>query len=49
VIADASINGHEVVAIGGGRRGVNIHIAPSDLIAASAAVVVDVTTDSNQG
>jgi Cys-tRNA(Pro) deacylase len=45
VIADASITGHDVVAIGGGRRGVNVHLAPSDLIAATAADVVDVTID----
>jgi Cys-tRNA(Pro)/Cys-tRNA(Cys) deacylase len=44
VIADASINDHQIVAIGGGRRGVNVHIAPADLIAATAATVVDVTT-----
>ena len=43
VIADASISDLEVVAIGGGRRGVNVHIAPADLIAATVAEVVDVT------
>jgi Cys-tRNA(Pro)/Cys-tRNA(Cys) deacylase len=44
VIADASIGDHEIVAIGGGRRGVNVHLAPADLIAATNADVVDVTT-----
>jgi Cys-tRNA(Pro)/Cys-tRNA(Cys) deacylase len=44
VIADASIDGLPVVAIGGGQRGVNVHIAPADLVAATAAEVVDVTT-----
>ncbi len=44
VIADASIRGVDNVAIGGGRRGVNIHIAPDDLIAAVRAEVADVTT-----
>jgi Cys-tRNA(Pro) deacylase len=43
VIADASIAGHEVVSIGGGARGVNIHLTPADLIAAVGAEVVDVT------
>lgn len=43
VIADASVTGHPVVAIGGGARGVNLHLAPSDLVAALAAEVVDVT------
>lgn len=44
VIADASITGLEVVAIGGGARGVNVHVAPADLIAATGAEVVDITT-----
>ena len=44
VIADASILGRPRVAIGGGARGVNIHLSAADLIAASGAVVADVTT-----
>ncbi len=43
VIADASIEGLEVVAIGGGARGVNVHLAPADLVAATGAQVVDIT------
>jgi Cys-tRNA(Pro)/Cys-tRNA(Cys) deacylase len=43
VIADASITGLEVVAIGGGARGVNVHLAPADLIAATNAQVEDIT------
>jgi Cys-tRNA(Pro)/Cys-tRNA(Cys) deacylase len=43
VIADASINGLDIVAIGGGRRGVNVHLTPEDLVAATGADVVDVT------
>lgn len=43
VIADASIADLEVVAIGGGARGVNVHIAPADLVAATDAAVVDIT------
>ncbi len=43
VIADASITELERVAIGGGARGVNVHLAPRDLIAALGAEVVDIT------
>jgi Cys-tRNA(Pro) deacylase len=43
VIADASILGQAVVSIGGGVRGVSVHLAPGDLVRALDAVVVDVT------
>jgi Cys-tRNA(Pro)/Cys-tRNA(Cys) deacylase len=43
VIADASIGGLELIAIGGGARGVNVHLAPADLVAATGAQVVDIT------
>ncbi|HEX8940920.1 MAG TPA: YbaK/EbsC family protein [Candidatus Limnocylindrales bacterium] len=43
VIADASILGAERVAIGGGARGVNVHLSPTDLIASLGATVADVT------
>ena len=43
VIADASIEALEVVAIGGGARGVNVHLTPADLVAATNAQVVDIT------
>ena len=43
VIADASIEGLDVVAIGGGARGVNVHLAPADLVAATGAAVVDIS------
>jgi Cys-tRNA(Pro) deacylase len=43
VIADASITGQPVVTVGGGAHGVNIHLAPADLVAALGAEVVDVT------
>ncbi len=49
VIADASIQTLVKVAIGGGRRGVNVHIKPADLIAATNADVVDVTTEEQAG
>jgi Cys-tRNA(Pro)/Cys-tRNA(Cys) deacylase len=44
VMADASIALLDKVAIGGGRRGVNVHLAPQELINATDAAVVDVTT-----
>jgi Cys-tRNA(Pro) deacylase len=43
VIADASILGEPVVAIGGGARGVNLHLAPGDLVRGLDAAVVDVS------
>jgi Cys-tRNA(Pro) deacylase len=43
VIADASILALDVVAIGGGARGVNVHLAPADLVAATGAQPVDIT------
>ena len=43
VLADASIAGLARVAIGGGAPGVNLHLAPDDLVAALRAEVVDVT------
>lgn len=44
VILDASAAALDVVAIGGGARGVNVHLAPADLVAATGAEVVDITT-----
>jgi Cys-tRNA(Pro) deacylase len=43
VIVDASVEGLEVVAIGGGARGVNVHLAPADLVASTGASVVDIS------
>ena len=43
VVADSSIEREPVVSIGGGVRGVNLHLAPSDLIQALDATVVDVS------
>ena len=43
VIADATILDEPLVAIGGGGFGVNIHLAPRDLVTALRAAVVDVT------
>lgn len=44
VVADSSILDLARVAIGGGRRGVNLHLTPADLVAASGADVATVTT-----
>lgn len=43
VIADASIDENEIVAIGGGGHGVNLHVRAGDLIAYLDAAVADVT------
>jgi len=49
VIADAAILDQPVVAIGGGARGFNLHLAPGDLIQALDAEVVDVTVPETGG
>jgi Cys-tRNA(Pro)/Cys-tRNA(Cys) deacylase len=43
VIADATIVERPIVAIGGGTRGVNVHVAPADLVRYLDATVVDVS------
>jgi Cys-tRNA(Pro) deacylase len=43
VLLDAAVLGEPVVAIGGGARGVNLHLKPADLVAALDAAVVDVS------
>ena len=43
VLLDAAVMGQPVVSIGGGVRGVNIHLAPKALVAALDAAVVDVS------
>jgi Cys-tRNA(Pro) deacylase len=43
VIVDASTLHQRVVSVGGGIRGVNIHLAPAELVAALRASVADVT------
>lgn len=43
VIADAAVMTPSVVAIGGGARGVNVHLSPQALVAALGAEIVDVT------
>jgi prolyl-tRNA editing enzyme YbaK/EbsC (Cys-tRNA(Pro) deacylase) len=43
VLIDASVMGEPIAAIGGGARGVNLHLAPADLVATLGATVVDVS------
>ena len=43
VVADASVADLDLVAIGGGARGVNLHLAASDLLTHLDAKVADVT------
>jgi Cys-tRNA(Pro)/Cys-tRNA(Cys) deacylase len=43
VVADASILEVDRVAIGGGARGLNLHLSPGDVVRALAADVADVT------
>jgi Cys-tRNA(Pro)/Cys-tRNA(Cys) deacylase len=43
VVADASLNGAPLVAIGAGAHGVNLHLDPADLVRLLDADVADVT------
>ena len=43
VIVDATVVDQPVVSVGGGVRGVNIHLAPADLVRALSADVADVS------
>lgn len=45
VIADASVLEHETVAIGGGARGVNLHLSSRELAEHLGAEVVDVSVE----
>ena len=44
-IVDASVTEQPVVSVGGGAFGVNLHLAPHDLVGALGADVVDVSVD----
>jgi Cys-tRNA(Pro) deacylase len=48
VIVDSSVADRALVAIGGGARGVNIHVAPADLIAATGGNLTDVTAPEDR-
>lgn len=49
VILDASALERDLVAIGGGARGVNVHLAPQALVEHLDAAVVDVTVPEAKG
>ena len=49
VIVDAAATAYDVVSVGGGAFGVNLHIAPADLVAAFDATVVDVSAPDTDG
>lgn len=44
VIVDATVLGQDVVSVGGGGFGINVQLAPADLVAALAADVAGVST-----
>ena len=44
VLVDASVMAQPVVSVGGGIRGLNLHLRPADLVSALAAEVVDLST-----
>ena len=46
VVVDASAMVQPVVSVGGGIRGVNLHLAPADLVAALRAEVAEITTSA---
>jgi Cys-tRNA(Pro)/Cys-tRNA(Cys) deacylase len=45
VILDASATAFDLVSVGGGAFGVNLHIAPADLVRHLGATVADVSAD----
>jgi Cys-tRNA(Pro)/Cys-tRNA(Cys) deacylase len=49
VIVDASVEGLDVVAVGGGARGVNVHLAPGDLVRATGGEVLDISNPEPPG
>ena len=49
VIVDAAAMQFDVVAIGGGGFGINLHLAPGDLVAHLGAAVVDVSVPDEAG
>jgi Cys-tRNA(Pro)/Cys-tRNA(Cys) deacylase len=43
VLVDSAVMTQPVVAIGGGARGINLHLAPKDLVDALGATVADLS------
>ena len=48
-IVDASAMAFDAISVGGGAFGVNIHLAPADLVAHLGATVVDVSAVEREG
>jgi Cys-tRNA(Pro)/Cys-tRNA(Cys) deacylase len=48
VVVDAAVMARERVAIGGGAHGVNVHLAPPDLVRVLSAAVFDVTRPEDE-
>ena len=46
VVLDASAMAFDRVSVGGGGFGINVHLAPADLVAHLGADIVDVTAES---
>jgi Cys-tRNA(Pro) deacylase len=49
VLVDSAIEPLTSVAVGGGAHGVNIHLAPADLVRATSAQVIDVSAAEQPG
>jgi Cys-tRNA(Pro)/Cys-tRNA(Cys) deacylase len=49
VLVDASVMDQPIVSLGGGARGVNVHLAPAALMASLAAEVADLTVPEARG
>jgi Cys-tRNA(Pro)/Cys-tRNA(Cys) deacylase len=45
VVADAAISAEPVVSVGGGGFGINLHVAPADLVEALGAQLADVSVE----
>ena len=49
VLVDAAALDRPLVAIGGGMRGVNLHLAPADLVRHLGAEAVDLSVEDDRG
>jgi Cys-tRNA(Pro)/Cys-tRNA(Cys) deacylase len=49
VVVDAAAMEESKVAIGGGARGVNLHLGPADLVSATGATVADISRPDRSG
>ncbi len=49
VVLDVAATDVPLIALGGGARGVNIHVAPADLVASFGATIADVSEPESPG